>query len=119
MFKKFTLLLASFFILTIHAQAQWLDWEDITQVNLTLTSVANSDDEEKDMEPADLNNDGYDDVIVARKVPFSNPSEPPKSDLLLMNVGGQLVDQTAIYAPGFISNPTHCLLYTSPSPRDS
>ena len=87
--------------------AQWLDWADITSTNLTLTSVANSDDEEKDMEPADLNNDGFMDLIVVRKVPFSNETEPPKSDLLLMNTGGALVDQTLQYAPGFINTPTH------------
>eukprot|EP00903_Cladosiphon_okamuranus_P000249 g249.t1 len=58
------------------------------------------------MEPADLNNDGLTDLIVVRKEPFSAETEPPKSDLLLMNVGGALVDQTALYAPGFISNPS-------------
>ncbi|MFK7806308.1 MAG: FG-GAP repeat domain-containing protein, partial [Saprospiraceae bacterium] len=103
--KKFTLLVASLFLLNI-AQAQWLEWEDITATNLTLSSVANSDDEEKDMEAADLNNDGFVDVISVRKEPFSAPTEPPKSDLLLMNTGGALVDQTSLYAPEFISNPT-------------
>ncbi len=105
--KRTTFLIALSLLLTFSIQAQWLDWENITSDNLTLTSVANSDDEEKDMEPADLNNDGYDDLIVVRKVPFSNPTEPKKSDLLLMNVGGELIDQTTTYAPGFINNPTH------------
>ncbi len=107
MLKHYTLLLLSIIILSTSSQAQWLDWENITSDNLTLSSVAFSDDEEKDMEPADLNNDGYDDLIVVRKVPFSNPTEPRKSDLLLMNVGGELIDQTTTYAPGFINNPTH------------
>lgn len=93
--------------LSFNAHAQWLDWIDITETNLTLSSVANSDDEEKDMEPADLNNDGYTDIIVARKNPFSSSNVPPKSDLLLMNLEGELVDQTALYASGFIDNPTH------------
>ncbi|MFK8103872.1 MAG: FG-GAP-like repeat-containing protein, partial [Saprospiraceae bacterium] len=108
MFKRcLTLLVVLLCCTPAELSAQWLDWEEITDTNLTLSSVANSDDEEKDMEPADLNNDGFDDVIVVRKVPFSNPTEPEKSDLLLMNVGGALVDQTPQFAPGFISNPTH------------
>ena len=90
-----------------HSSAQWLEWQDITTTNLTLSSVANTDPEEKDLEVADLNNDGYVDVISVRKEPFSDSTEPPKQDLLLMNVNGQLIDQTSLYAPGFISTPTH------------
>ncbi len=86
---------------------QWLDWQDVTDSHLTLSSVANTDDEEKDMASADLNNDGFPDIIVVRKEPFSNATEPPKSDLLLMNVDGKLVDQTSSYAPEFISNPSY------------
>ncbi|MBK8872639.1 MAG: VCBS repeat-containing protein [Bacteroidetes bacterium] len=84
--------------------AQWLDWQDETGPRLTLTSVANSDPEEKDMWPADLNNDGKEDLIVVRKQPFSTSTQPGKSNLLLMNTGGMLVDQTALYAPEFISS---------------
>ena len=58
--------------------SQWLDWSDETATRLTVTSVANSDSEEKDFWTADLNNDGAQDVIVVRKEPFSNSSEPPK-----------------------------------------
>jgi hypothetical protein len=55
-----------------------------------------------------LNNDGFDDAIIGRKKPFSNPSgAQPKSDLLLINEGGTLVDKTLEYAPEFLSNPTH------------
>ncbi|MBL0071950.1 MAG: hypothetical protein IPP34_09085 [Bacteroidetes bacterium] len=68
--------------------AQWLDWQDETGPRLTLTSVANSDPEEKDMWPADLNNDGKEDLIVVRKQPFSTSTQPGKSNLLLMNTGG-------------------------------
>ena len=107
MLQKSTILLCASLLFTISLSAQWLDWENITSTNLTLSSVANSDDQEKDMEPADLNNDGFEDLIVVRKVPFSNPTEPRKTDLLLMNIGGVLVDQTSLFAPGFISNPTH------------
>ncbi|MGB0424514.1 MAG: FG-GAP repeat domain-containing protein, partial [Flavobacteriales bacterium] len=57
-----------------------------------------------DISEADLNNDGWMDVIVVRKEPFSNPAEPAKSDLLLMNNNGILEDQTALYAPEFLTN---------------
>ncbi|MEO0403557.1 MAG: FG-GAP-like repeat-containing protein, partial [Bacteroidota bacterium] len=93
-------------LITSSSFGQWLDFTEETDTRLILTSVANSDDEEKDISEADLNNDGWMDVIVVRKEPFSNPNEPPKSDLLLINNGGVLEDQTQTYAPEFISNPT-------------
>jgi len=86
--------------------SQWLDWDLQTDSRLQLTSVATADDEEKDLWPADLNKDGWMDVIVVRKEPFSAATEPPKSDLLLMNQEGVLVDMTAELAPEFISNPS-------------
>ena len=91
---------------SIDAQSAWLDWDLQTDVRLELTSVANGDDEEKDIWPADLNKDGWMDIIVVRKEPFSAATEPPKSDLLLMNVEGILVDMTSTLAPEFISNPS-------------
>lgn len=86
--------------------AQWLDWEEETDSRLVLTSVANSDDEEKDISVGDLNNDGWEDVIVVRKEPFSVQNTGAKSDLLLINVDGVLTDMTAQFAPEFISNPS-------------
>ena len=91
---------------SVDAQSAWLDWDLQTDVRLELTSVANGDDEEKDIWPADLNKDGWMDIIVVRKEPFSAATEPPKSDLLLMNVEGILVDMTSTLAPEFISNPS-------------
>lgn len=91
-------------ILPQFGTAQWLDWADETTTRLTVTSVANSDPEEKDMWNADLNNDGKEDLIVVRKQPFSSSTQPGKSNLLLMNINGILTDQTSIYAPQFISN---------------
>ena len=87
-----------------NAHAQWLEWDLQTESRLVLSSVAQSDDEEKDMWPADLNQDGWTDVIVVRKEPFSAATEPAKSDLLLMNQEGTLVDMTAELAPGFLTN---------------
>ena len=103
MTKKYCLLILLF---PLFIQAQWLDFQDQTASRLVLTSVANSDDEEKDIETADLNNDGWPDVIVVRKEPFSISTEAAKSDLLLLNENGVLVDRTAQYAPEFISNVT-------------
>ena len=95
----------SFFLLTFFSSpAQWLNLSDETATRLTLTSVAQNDDEEKDFWTADLNNDGWADVIVVRKEPFSLSSEPAKSDLLLMNVNGVMTDLTSTYAPEFITN---------------
>jgi len=105
MFKRIVIIIILCYVSTLNF-GQWLEWQDITSTNLDLTSVANSDDEEKDFEVGDLNNDGFTDMIVVRKEPFSNPTEPAKSDLLLMNYNGTLVDQTDLFAPEFISNPT-------------
>jgi len=100
-------LLSLFFIpCTETLSAQWLEWNDETAERLILSSVANGDDEEKDISAADLDNDGFTDVIVCRKEPFSISTEGAKSDLLLMNENGVLTDRTAQYAPGFISTET-------------
>jgi hypothetical protein len=101
------LLFFSFLLLfVLGSSAQWLDWSDETATRLVVSTVANSDDEEKDFYPGDLDKDGMVDVIVVRKEPFSLSSEPPKSDLLLMNINGVLTDMTLAYAPEFVSNPT-------------
>ena len=100
-------LAAILFINSAHeGRAQWLDWDLQTDSRLQLTSVATSDDEEKDIWPVDLNKDGWTDVIVVRKEPFSAATEPAKTDLLLINQEGMLVDMTAELAPEFISNPS-------------
>ncbi|MGB6036317.1 MAG: FG-GAP-like repeat-containing protein, partial [Cryomorphaceae bacterium] len=93
-------------LVTSYPGNQWLDFGDATPARLTVTSVANSDSEEKDIAVADLNNDGFDDVIVCRKEPFSLNSEGTKSDLLLMNEDGVLTDRTTLYAPEFITSET-------------
>ncbi|MFT4661819.1 MAG: hypothetical protein ACI8XB_002100 [Patiriisocius sp.] len=104
--QKPLLLLSVALLLSGLCNAQWLDWQDETASRLVLTSVANSDGEEKDISVGDLNNDGWDDVIVVRKEPFSVQNTGEKTDLLLINVNGVLTDQTATMAPEFISNPS-------------
>ena len=101
-----TLALIFTVLLMPNTQAQWLEWDIQTETRMELSSVATSDEEEKDLWPADLNKDGWTDVIVVRKEPFSAASEPPKSDLLLINQQGVLVDMTVEFAPEFLSNPS-------------
>jgi hypothetical protein len=81
-----------------------LDWQDETDTRLILSSVANSDGQEKDISVGDLDNDGWDDVIVVRKQPFSIQTAAAETDLLLMNIYGVLTDKTAQFAPEFLTN---------------
>ena len=41
-----------------NTQAQWLEWDVQTESRMELFTVATSDEEEKDLWPADLNGDG-------------------------------------------------------------
>ncbi len=91
--------------------AQWVSFSDDTAFRLVLDAFADnpagdplSDDQEKDIAVGDLNMDGWDDVVVVRKRPFSSPGG--RQDILLMNEGGDLVDRTAELAPGFIADLT-------------
>jgi len=79
---------------------EWVAWSRATASRLVLTSVPFNDPEEKDVTTADLDRDGDPDVVVVRKLPFSFPG--PKTDLLLMNEGGVLVERTATLAPGLL-----------------
>jgi hypothetical protein len=51
---------------------------------------------EVDFAVGDLDADGHDDLVVARKEPFTKPGA--RTNLLFMNEGGALVDRTALYA---------------------
>ncbi|MCH7638193.1 MAG: hypothetical protein IH855_01815, partial [Bacteroidetes bacterium] len=85
------------------SRAQWIDFtEDASR--LQLTTVPTNDSEEKDFAVADFDQDGWTDVVVVRKQPFS--SVGPRADLLLMNENGTLVDRTLTYAPEFTTRLT-------------
>ena len=93
------------------ALGQWVSFADETASRLTLKPFADdpvgdpmSDDREKDVAVGDLNRDGWDDLVVVRKRPFSNAGA--RQDVLLMNEGGVLVDRTATLAPGFLTDLT-------------
>ena len=81
------------------ARGSWIDYTDDSNT----LSIA-GDSEEKDIAVGDLNKDGWDDIIVVRKAPFMETEA--KTDLLLMNESGTLVDRTADLAPGFAVEPT-------------
>ena len=55
-----------------------------------------NDVQEKDFAAADLNNDGWVDLILVRKQPYTTGGSYP--NYLLMNEGGILVDRSAQYA---------------------
>ena len=86
------------------APAQWVEFDDETSTMLTVSSVPLNDGEEKDIAVADFDRDGWMDVLVVRKEPFSNPG--PRIDVLFMNENGVLVDRSTTYAPDFATNPT-------------
>lgn len=86
------------------AYGQWIEFTDDTSTNLSTGLINVSDPLEKDIATGDLNRDGWEDVIVVRKVRFSNPGA--KTDILLMNEDGVLVNRTSSLAPGFLSTPT-------------
>ena len=86
------------------APGGWLDFSEDTANRLNLTSVPATDSDEKDIAAGDLNRDGWTDIVVVRKAPFDSPGA--SADLLLINVNGNLQDQTQTYAPEFIANPT-------------
>jgi hypothetical protein len=90
-------------LLSSHALAQWVTFDDETASRLELVNVGLFDDQEKDIAAADLDHDGWTDLLVVRKRPFSNPGA--RVDVLLMNQEGVLVDMTNVYAPGF-DDPT-------------
>lgn len=90
--------------------AQWIDLAEETDTRITITNVNDNsdpnavDDMEKDLAIGDFDQDGFIDLVVVRKAPFSTIGA--KTDLLLMNRNGVLEDQTDLYAPDFLSDPT-------------
>lgn len=82
-------------------QSNWVDYNDErSRIPFTFgTSLSADDDpEEKDVIAGDLDNDGFTDIVVVRKRPFSVAGS--RDNILLMNEGGTLVNRTAEYING-------------------
>lgn len=77
------------------AQAQdWVTFTDETATRLVASpALGVSDVQEKDYAIGDVDQDGDIDVVVVRKVPFTNSG--PERNVLLMNENGVLTDRTA------------------------
>lgn len=76
---------------------QWLSLNDETTTRLPGGAFSVSDiNNEVDLDWADLNQDGFTDLVVVRKEPFTSTGR--RTNILLMNEGGVLVDRTALYA---------------------
>ena len=79
------------------AQAQWVDYVESTDSRLVVDEIYKVNDNiEKDFAWADLDKNGWIDLIIVRKFPGS--IEGGARNLLLMNEGGVLVDRTDQYA---------------------
>ena len=75
---------------------QWVEFErDNSRVNAPSSLVLN-DGEEKDYIWGDVNNDGWTDLVIARKQPFTSSGR--RTNVLLMNENGVLTDRTSEYA---------------------
>jgi hypothetical protein len=75
---------------------EWLGFVKENHRLVSDPSLGLGDTEEKDYYVGDLNNDGWDDMVVVRKQPWTSAGRRP--NVLFMNEGGVLVDRTALYA---------------------
>lgn len=83
------------------AGGDWITYVDETSTRLVADpSVGVSDIREKDITSGDVDQDGDTDVIVVRKIPFTNGGG--FRNVLFMNEGGVMTDRTATLAPDFL-----------------
>ncbi len=85
-------------LLAPSARSQWNDaWVGFARDPSRIQAGVISDgDHETDLAWGDLDQDGFVDLVVVRKQPFTSPGK--RTNVLLMNVGGVLTDSTAAYA---------------------
>ena len=72
MMSRKVLSVISFFCFILSPSLSWSQWVNFVDETSTRLGLAASDDLEKDMAAADLNQDGWEDIVIVRKVPFSN-----------------------------------------------
>lgn len=83
----------------VPALAQDISWATFSREDSRLVAPADvglDDAEEKDYAWADLDQDGWIDLVIVRKEPFTVAGR--ERNALLMNEGGQLVDRTLEFA---------------------
>jgi VCBS repeat protein len=76
-----------------------IGWLTFTRDDARLVSspdLGSSDTEEKDYAWGDLDQDGWTDLVVVRKEPFTTAGR--RVNVLFMNEGGTLTDRTSVYA---------------------
>ncbi len=84
------------FVGTAHAQFND-QWVEFTKNAAMLSSSTISDtNNETDVDWGDLNGDGFIDLVVVRKEPFTSPGK--RTNVLLMNESGVLTNRTSQYA---------------------
>lgn len=85
------------------AQGPWVDFmqDDSRLLGIPITTV--SEDHEKDIAVADVDKDGDTDLAMVRKLPPPYQVAGPRQHVLLMNVNGTMIDQTATYCPDFLT----------------
>jgi len=92
-----TLAVSAMFVPATLASASWVTFVNETADRLVASpGLGVSDPEEKDYAVGDLNGNGWTDVVVVRKQPFTVPTG--KRNVLFMNESGVLVDRTVQYA---------------------
>jgi hypothetical protein len=97
------------------AGADWVAYTDETATRLVTgdPEVGANDLQEKDYISGDVDKDGDSDLVVVRKVPFTNdcppcsPIESHMRDVLFMNEDGVLTDRTASLAPDLLPQDTN------------
>ncbi|HJP02903.1 MAG TPA: VCBS repeat-containing protein, partial [Planctomycetota bacterium] len=74
----------------------WLAFQNDDSRMVSAPELGLGDTEERDYAHADLNNDGWTDLVVVRKEPLHTTGG--RYNVLFMNVGGTLLDRTLQYA---------------------
>jgi hypothetical protein len=78
----------------------WVNYANETNTRMVaVSSIGSADTVEKDLIAGDVNRDGAVDLIVVRKVRFSNPGG--LANVLFLNNHGTMEDRTSTYIPGF------------------
>ena len=90
------LTLGAFLAPAAAGQIDWLTYHEDNSFLVASSSLGLNDSEEKDYAWGDLNQDGWTDLVVVRKQPFTTSGR--RENVLFLNESGTLVDRTSLYA---------------------